>query len=993
MPDGEKLKKIYDAVSTKYDLGSYDEFAQKLQDPTRRKKLYDAVSQDFDLGDYTTFNQKLGFDSKEVQQQSAKDIWNVGISKPEESKTVSKPLIDDNHDYTKFADSVLDANKNKNFVQRYLNPDNYPKVKTNTLKGHENEPDEQYSTHLMADDPKSKRVYPTIVQLPNGKLKQLSPDEAYDYADKTGEYIQFKTAEEAAKFADNGYKRGHQNIKNNHTDNPFLNAQKPTGTISNEQVLQGQQQAEAAKNKTIEQTQVAQYGGEVQKAKDEKVNQAALNTVSKKQKSSSFPNVPTETQVNDLLKAYDNGDLAVTQDAAGNDVLKRTGNFFESFKAAADETYTHQLESNYLVSLPKDQAIQYLNQKREHPEVFTKESDIAPTGISKMLGEQSQILGKGIIGGLAGTALAPETGGASFATFLAMAKDLATGGYSEALTKNYDILKQQQPELSDSEIYDRAHQAALTGEVVSLATGAILSAQLPKPKIDVSGALQMFKSAPKVVGSAAAGSVANDIQTNLISAGQGVTWEQIKDNAEKSAEPMALMHFGLGSMAALVNGAKSSVPSYARPQFENVVASADRKEVENYLSTGEQQGVFPHGTTQKVLDKLNEFDVQKEVVKNMPISEEKKAAITGKLIQRKDLVEQTNTLKGYGSAFEDKVTENEKQISAIDKDINKIYSSDDFLQHEKDAITGEPASDQIKPQEDVLQQETKEPSEITPEERISGTTTVAENKTSTSSNTKEEIETEFENIDAAIEGAKLDDNKEFEGKSLDELLEERQLLKDNPERYFGKQVGDFYDYVIDKNVQGQDRHNVEVLFNQYRKIFNDLRGITNENLDAAANDLFDKDYNKLNFKEQYEAWSEADARKDLLPESTSTVNEPTGEQTVEGQQTKESVGEVVQPKQEEIIPETQPEKNPEFEPKLKTIEDNRQKEIHELSKPKLPELDLLGKEKGSLKEAKEVTANKISEKVKDKTKAKELYRKHENIRRALETLKAISECV
>ncbi len=70
MPDGS-LKKVYDAVSTKYDLGTYDEFQQKVQDPTRRKKLYDAVSNDFDLGDYNTFNQKLGFDSTEVKNDFA----------------------------------------------------------------------------------------------------------------------------------------------------------------------------------------------------------------------------------------------------------------------------------------------------------------------------------------------------------------------------------------------------------------------------------------------------------------------------------------------------------------------------------------------------------------------------------------------------------------------------------------------------------------------------------------------------------------------------------------------------------------------------------------------------------------------------------------------------------------------------------------------------------------------------------------------------------
>lgn len=77
MPNGESFRKVYDAISTKYNVGTYDEFVQKLQDPNRRKKLYDTVSESFNLGDYNTFNSKLGFNSQEVKQPSPLQDFNL----------------------------------------------------------------------------------------------------------------------------------------------------------------------------------------------------------------------------------------------------------------------------------------------------------------------------------------------------------------------------------------------------------------------------------------------------------------------------------------------------------------------------------------------------------------------------------------------------------------------------------------------------------------------------------------------------------------------------------------------------------------------------------------------------------------------------------------------------------------------------------------------------------------------------------------------------
>jgi hypothetical protein len=119
-----------------------------------------------------------------------------------------------------FVDSVFRANKDLNFVQRYLHPNDYPAL-VHKASDHSDyvapnipsiiptlAPADRYSTHLMSNS--DEFVYPTVVQLPDKTLKKLSPKEAYDYAIRTGQFIKFKNEEEARQFAEDGYKVGTQ---------------------------------------------------------------------------------------------------------------------------------------------------------------------------------------------------------------------------------------------------------------------------------------------------------------------------------------------------------------------------------------------------------------------------------------------------------------------------------------------------------------------------------------------------------------------------------------------------------------------------------------------------------------------------------------------------------------------------------------------------------------------------------------------------------------
>jgi len=95
---------------------------------------------------------------------------------------------------------ILSKNKDKNFVDRILNADQYPK---------QDNGDGSFSTHLMASaEVDGKNIaFPTLFyDKKNNKL--YAAKDAVAEALATGDYIEFGTGEEAEKFASGSYKVG-----------------------------------------------------------------------------------------------------------------------------------------------------------------------------------------------------------------------------------------------------------------------------------------------------------------------------------------------------------------------------------------------------------------------------------------------------------------------------------------------------------------------------------------------------------------------------------------------------------------------------------------------------------------------------------------------------------------------------------------------------------------------------------------------------------------
>jgi hypothetical protein len=56
----DDLKKLYESISTKFDVGSFDEFSAKMETEDMRKSFYDTVSgKGIDLGDYEEYESRL----------------------------------------------------------------------------------------------------------------------------------------------------------------------------------------------------------------------------------------------------------------------------------------------------------------------------------------------------------------------------------------------------------------------------------------------------------------------------------------------------------------------------------------------------------------------------------------------------------------------------------------------------------------------------------------------------------------------------------------------------------------------------------------------------------------------------------------------------------------------------------------------------------------------------------------------------------------------
>jgi hypothetical protein len=92
-----ELRKLYEKINQKYDVGTFDEYITKMYKSDKREILYQGVKKDCDLGTFEEFEENLGF--------------NNVYETPNGSKVKATELMDK---YGKRFDTLLD--------QKYLTP-------------------------------------------------------------------------------------------------------------------------------------------------------------------------------------------------------------------------------------------------------------------------------------------------------------------------------------------------------------------------------------------------------------------------------------------------------------------------------------------------------------------------------------------------------------------------------------------------------------------------------------------------------------------------------------------------------------------------------------------------------------------------------------------------------------------------------------------------------------------------------------------------------
>lgn len=124
----DNRKKLYDALSGEYDMGTYDQFCKDIQDSGKRKRLYDATSKEYDYGTYDSFSKQLGFDES-TASHSQKPVQKPSHPAQEPRKTSGTRMTEAERQNMLNGISGMVA-QSKAGLQRTKNRMNYAKANT-----------------------------------------------------------------------------------------------------------------------------------------------------------------------------------------------------------------------------------------------------------------------------------------------------------------------------------------------------------------------------------------------------------------------------------------------------------------------------------------------------------------------------------------------------------------------------------------------------------------------------------------------------------------------------------------------------------------------------------------------------------------------------------------------------------------------------------------------------------------------------------------------
>lgn len=392
----------------------------------------------------------------------------------------------------------------------------------------------------------------------------------------------------------------------------------------------------------------------------------------------------------------------------GKYVLAYKADMLKSFSQAWDGVLEKQANDKYVAGLSTEDKIKHY----EAQDILNQDKylEAAPSGFSgsvgRLLGENAEPLIKlaamANIGGkaaqAAGATAQTVANAQKFGSFLAFATDAGYSGYANNTERVYKSLRKQDPNGDPVEQMRKAENAGLIGEASGIGMAAGMTgifknlkgaAETINTKPFVSALETMAKHTSKEAAVQGSISALNSIVSDLGAKSQGldIGFGDVVENALESGKQMAqfvgVTGLAMGTLTGLMK-----VPGYVKAQAKGLVSELPREEVKAVYEGAEANGIIPEGTTDKVINSLNQYDKAKEKLPE-GLTEDKKASLTG--IQEKiDKLEESK--KKLAPQYHDRV---DNTIKSLKDRALKILESKDPLAEEVDNTLGVKGSEEI----------------------------------------------------------------------------------------------------------------------------------------------------------------------------------------------------------------------------------------------------------------------------------------------------------
>jgi len=392
----------------------------------------------------------------------------------------------------------------------------------------------------------------------------------------------------------------------------------------------------------------------------------------------------------------------------GKYVLAHNAGIFNSFSNAWDNVLAKQADDKYVAGLSTEDKIKHYEVKDAlNQDKYLEE---APSGLpgsfGKVLGENAEpliklaamanVFGKGAQA--AGATAQTIANAQKFGSFLAFSTDAGYSGYANNTERVYNSLRQQNPNGNKVEQMRKAENAGLIGEASGIGMAAGMTgifknlkgaAEAINTKPFVSAIETMAKHTSKEAGVQGSIAALNSIVSDLGAKSQGmdISTGDIVENAFESGKQMS-QFVGVASLAMGTLTGIMKVPGYVKAQAKGLVSELPREEVKAVYEGAEANGIIPEGTTNKVINSLNEYDVAKQKLPE-GLSSEHKSALTG--IQEKiDKLE--NSKKNLAPQYHDRI---DGTINSLKERAIKIMDSKNPMSEEFDNILNVKGSEEI----------------------------------------------------------------------------------------------------------------------------------------------------------------------------------------------------------------------------------------------------------------------------------------------------------